>query len=241
MKRHQCYIFIAVTTLALITACGGSGSSDTVDTNNPANEPTPAGGSITLETCTPATVAVGVSRYSRVFKGCNNAGVAQYYELDECVRDDSTGLIWQGQTPAGTGLRANDQYKSNFDSTTSLQKWTGTGYVAPTTEEINDINNSIGYKNAVNASRLCGSDVWRLPTKDELLNIVKTSESPMIDNAAFPNTSQNYAWYWSSSAYEGGSYRTTAAWDVNFIKGNADADNRNINFGNHFNTVRLVR
>ena len=37
------------------------------------------------------------------------------YDKTECVRDYSTGLVWQGQTPKGTGLRANNHYKTNFD------------------------------------------------------------------------------------------------------------------------------
>jgi hypothetical protein len=162
-------------------------------TPTPTPTPTPV--------CTaPAYPATG---YSQVFKGCDATNALTYYAKDECVRDNATGLIWQGQTAAGTGLRANDQYKTNYDSTTELQKYSTTVnnvgiFVAPTQAEVDASTNSIGFKNAVNATNLCGSGAWRLPTKDELLGIVKTTEAPTIDNAWFLNTSL-YSGYWTSS------------------------------------------
>jgi hypothetical protein len=126
--------------------------------------------------CTAATV--GSTGYSLVFKGCSAANVAEYYEKTECVRDNATGLIWQGQTPAGTGLRANDQYKTNYDSTTELQKYDVS--FPGSYREVDAITNSTGFKNAVNATNVCGSGAWRMPTKDELLGIVKTTETPLL-------------------------------------------------------------
>ena len=186
---------------------------------------------------TPCTAAaIGSTGYSLVFKGCDANNVATYYDKTECVRDNATGLIWQGQTPAGTGLRANDQYKTNFDSTTELQKYNGGNPIAPTQSEVDAITNSIGFKNAVNASNLCGSAAWRLPTKDELLGIVKTSEYPTIDNAWFPNTID---WnYWTSSPYAGYAY---LVWIVNFGHGVAGYDDRGYGNGYGYVLVRLVR
>jgi len=98
--------------------------------------------------------------YSLVFKGCDANNVATYYDKTECVRQNSTGLIWQGQMPAGSGdLRANDQYKTNYDSTIELQKSNNGSPKAPTQAEIDASTNSIGFKNAVNLSNLCGSDM----------------------------------------------------------------------------------
>lgn len=90
---------------------------------------------VNVVTCTAAFI--GNTGYSLVFKACDMNNVATCYDKTECVRDNATGLIWQGQTPASTGLRANDQFKTNFDCTTALQKWSGTGavYVAPTQSE----------------------------------------------------------------------------------------------------------
>lgn len=233
MKHHQYYILIATTLLALLTACGG-GSDTQATINDPATAATPAGGTTTLvtTTCTPAPELQ--SRYSRVFKGCDSAGVALYYDLTECVRDNTTGLIWQGQTPAGSGLRANDQNKTNYDSTKALQKWNGSSYVAPTQAEIDASTNSIGFKNAVNATNLCGSSAWRMPTKDELLGIVKTSEYPTIDNAWFPNTV--YAGNWTSSPFAAGD--ASVAWYISFGSGLAYQYYRGYFYGY---PVRLVR
>ena len=66
--------------------------------------------------------------------------------------------------------------------------WNGSAYVAPTPAEVDASTNSIGFKNAVNATNLCSSGAWRIPNKVELLGLVKTTESPTIDNTWFPNT-----------------------------------------------------
>ncbi len=208
--------------------------------------PTPVPAPVPAPTPTPTPTActadpIGSTGYSLVFKGCSAANVAEYYDKTECVRDNATGLIWQGQTPAGTGLRANDQYKTNYDSTTALQKWSGdepATFRAPTAAEVNATTNSIGFKNAVNASNLCGSGAWRLPTKEELLGIVKTSEYPTIDNTWFPNTADLV--YWSGSPYAGYAH---GAWLAVFDIGLADVGYRDFGFGGHYygSLVRLVR
>lgn len=193
----------------------------------------------TTPTPTACTAApIGSTGYSLVFKGCDAANVATYYDKTECVRDNATGLIWQGQTGPGTGLRANDELKTNFDSTTALQKWNGDippTFRAPTQMEIDDITNSIGFKNAVNNTNLCGSSAWRLPTKDELLGIVKTSESPTIDNVWFPNTAGRYYWTSSHDEASGAAYAWHVGFDFGYAAGglldNYDGDD----------PVRLVR
>ena len=203
------------------------------DTPTPTPTPTPAP---TTKTC-PAH-SYGTTGYELVFKSCDTStGNNLFYDKTECVRQNSTGLIWQGQMPAGSGdLRANDQYKTNYDSTTKLQKYNGGNPIAPTQAEIDASTNSIGFKNAVNATNLCGSNAWRLPTKDELLGIVKTSESPTIDNAWFPNTAVWF--YWNASPWSGSAY---LAWVGNFFYGNAGVDYRVGEDGYGKNLVRLVR
>ena len=154
----------------------------------------------------PCTAApIDATGYSLVFKGCSAANVAEYYEKTECVRDNASGLIWQGQTPAGTGLRANNQYKTNFTSTTALQKngdfvngvFT---VVAPTQAEVDTVANSVGFTNAINASNLCGSTAWRMPAKDELLTIFKPNTYPAFDTVWFANTNTAGV-YMSSTPY----------------------------------------
>ena len=109
-------------------------------------------------------------------------------------------------------------------------------FVPPTQAEVDASTNSIGYKTAVNASNLCGSGAWRLPTKDELFGIVKTSEYPTIDNTWFPNTVDWF--YWTSSPYPG---YADYAWVVYFYNGGAGYGSRGSNdFGGGY-LVRLVR
>ena len=194
---------------------------------------------VTVAACTAA--ATGSTGYSLVFKGCSAANVAEYYDKTECVRDNATGLIWQGQTPAGTGLRANDQNKTNFDSTTALQKFAIVNnfdiFVAPTQAEVDASTNSIGFKNAVNAINLCGSGAWRLPTKDELLGIVKTTEANSIDNLWFPNTPL-YSGYRTSSPLPGYAHFD---WVVGFGVGAASVNYRDYYDTDSIYLVRLVR
>lgn len=182
-----------------------------LSTPTPTPTPVPAPVPVPAPTSTACTAAaIGSTGYSLVFKGCSAANVAEYYDKTECVRDNARGLIWQGQTPAGTGLRANDQDKTNYDSTTAPQK----NGNAPSQSEVDAITNSIGFKTAVKASNLCGSSAWRLPTKGELLSIVKSSESPSIDSSWFPNT-PIFSNYWTSSPTSNG----VGAWEVEFAYG----------------------
>jgi hypothetical protein len=209
----------------------------TVKGNSCGNTPAPAPAP-TTKTC--PTHTYGTTGYELVFKSCDiTTGNNLFYDKTECVRDNTTGLIWQGQMPAGSGhLRANDQYKSNFDSTTELQKWNGLAYVAPTQADLDAPDNSIGFKNAVNGSNLCGSGAWRLPTKDELLGIVKINPTtPMIDTDWFLNTHQ-YGRYWSATPYEGNAWN---AWVVRFDNGNAVVDGRMFGLNDLNVVVRLVR
>ena len=153
------------------------------------------------------------------------------YDKTECVKDNSTGLVWEGKNPSGSSTRASDTWYTNYDSTTSAQKRSGATYVNPTQAEIDASTNSIGYKNSVNISALCGYTDWRLPTKEELQGILASSGSPRIDTTWFPNTRASF--YWSSSPYVGYSH---GAWYVSFYDGDVANDSRGN--GNH---VRLVR
>ncbi|MEQ1534416.1 MAG: DUF1566 domain-containing protein [Burkholderiaceae bacterium] len=230
ISRHR--LALSSLALAALTACGG-GSSDPA--TPAATEAATATETAALTCIQPAYPSTG---YSQVFKGCDAANVATYYAKDECVRDNVSGLIWQGQTAAGTTIRSNDEYKTNLDSTTELQKryYTTPQFSVPTDEEVNSKGNSIGFKNAINASKLCGSGAWRLPTKDELLGIVKINKTlPSIDTDWFPNTPRN-GFYWSASPYEGYAY---FAWGVSFNYGNANYDSRVNRSDNKL--VRLVR
>jgi Protein of unknown function (DUF1566) len=190
--------------------------------------------------------AISSSGYSLVFKGCNLSNVAEYYDKTECVRENATGLIWQGQTTYGTSaLRSSSQLKFNFDDITKLQRTdlSNAGFRVPTQAEVDNENNAIGFKNAVNATNLCGGSNWRLPSTEELINIVKpvvvpANDNPTIDKNWFPNTQP---WtYWTSTPDAADDNK---AWVINFSSGIAHLSTRDCNNSAvcNFHLVRLVR
>jgi hypothetical protein len=190
--------------------------------------PTPAA-------CTAAPI--GASGYSLVFKGCDASNLATYYDKTECVRDNTTGLIWQGQTAPGTGLRANDstQWRTNYDSTSGQQDYLNPNRFPATQTKIDAITNSIGYKAAVNATNLCGSAAWRLPTVSELLSIAIPTQSPAIDTTWFPNTGVDEL-YWTSTP---DSLDSNYGVSVGFYDGLAYTSDNRAFYSWHL--VRLVR
>jgi hypothetical protein len=95
------------------------------------------------------------------------------YPLSDCVRDNVTGLIWEGKPLQGPRAVGNEY--TNLDN--------------------NAPNDASTYVKEVNASRLCGFDDWRLPTLNELYGIVHLGKQfpPLIDQVWFENTpSRNY-------------------------------------------------
>lgn len=135
------------------------------------------------------------------------------YAKTECVRDNVTGLVWEGKTNDG-GVR---------DASRAYTNW-GDGRAG----------DASAYVGQVNAIALCGYSDWRLPKVRELQSIVDygvASPWPTIDMVWFSNT-QGYV-YWSSSPYAGGA---DLAWYVDFSNGFVYDYNRNVNFH-----VRLVR
>jgi hypothetical protein len=209
--KHPSLLLSAMTTAVLLAACGGGGDAPVETTPAPvaaapSPSPTPAPAPTPTATCPPAQPASG---FGKVLKSCN-AGVAVFFDLTECVKDFSTGLTWQGQTPAGTGLRGNDKRFTNYDSTAETQKSAAASngaaiLVKPTQGDLDANTNSLGFRNGINNISLCGARNWRLPTMDEMGSILRPAESPTIDNAWFPNTSGEY---WTSTPVAGSVTRT---------------------------------
>lgn len=131
-----------------------------------------------------------------------------------CVKDNITGLVWEGK-PADGGYRDFRKTYTNY----------GDGR----------IGDASAYVAAVNAAGLCGATDWLLPTVDELQGIVNygvAAPGPSIDATWFPNTQRLS--FLSSSPYVGDANN---AWAVDFTNGHVGYINR----ANYTLPVRLVR
>jgi hypothetical protein len=119
------------------------------------------------------------------------------YAKTECVKDNITGLTWEGKTLANmSDLRSVYKTYTNFTSTDFPVKWNGSAYVNPTQADIDSGTNAVGYKNYVNSIALCGYTDWRLPEIIELTGIFITGNLAVwgLDRDWFPESSasQNY-------------------------------------------------
>lgn len=135
------------------------------------------------------------------------------YPLTSCVKDNVTGLIWEGKEASGTRAGSN-----------TYTNW-GDGRAG----------DASAYVAAVNAQALCGYTDWRLPAVDELQGVVDYSKQnswPKINTDVFVNTRSEG--YWTSSLHAGG---INAAWGVNFGSGYVGA----YGFSSNSLAIRLVR
>lgn len=187
-------------------------------TSNTANTSTTT---LAPPTCPLATI--GSTGYSLVFKTCDANNIATYYDKTECVRDNATGLIWEGKT--NTGLRASQNMYNNLDSTNLLQiaannvpSTKALPARSPTQAEIDAPDNSVGYKKNVNALGLCGSSAWRLPTRDELQTLRLPGTTTQIDLNWFPYT--NLSGYYATSTQFGS--QAERAFVIQFGAGTVD-------------------
>jgi len=131
--------------------------------------------------------------------------------LTMCVKDNITGLVWEGKETSGTRAGGNTY--------THL----GNGLA----------NDTSGHVAAANTANLCGFSDWRVPTRQELLNIVDfgRTTAPTINVSWFPNTAASK--YWS---VESNSTNSDNAWYVSFEYGHSSFDALATS-----NALRLVR
>ena len=140
-----------------------------------------------------------------------------------CVRDNVTGLVWEGKTDDGGIHDKDNTYR--WGGKTALGAGYGTYYP--------DWNTLV---DGSNTERLCGFSDWRVPTRGELQGLVHYGRTnPAIDTGYFPNTLASYFWSASPSASSSGN-----AWYFRFSIGTVNDDGYygGRNYALH---VRLVR
>ena len=161
-------------------------------------------------TVTSDSAKLTVNRYSLV---ANASG--GFYEKTECVKDNSTGLIWEGKTandPSAIvvyGQESNPTYLAAVSAarTARAGNATYTHYYGQGTDqkgpgssasaaEISDPSNSMGHVNKVNTLELCGFTDWRIPTTLELKE-PNNAWDLWHDKTWFPNTAS--IGYWTST------------------------------------------
>ena len=144
------------------------------------------------------------------------AGATQW----SCVRDNTTGLIWEIKTDDG-GLQ--DVYNTySWYEPNALVNGGDPG--SENWGDCSDIGacDTQAYVQAVNARRVCGASDWRVPSRLELQSIINGDQESgaRVDRAYFPRTSNRS--YWTSTPYAGDPAR---AWYVDFNSGAADVTN----------------
>ena len=135
-----------------------------------------------------------------------------------CVYDDVNELLWEVKTDDDDTHDKDNEYR-----------WGGAAETAAGEENVyGDWDELI---NGSNGESFCGYNDWRVPTKDELREIVVTENSPTINTDYFPNTLA--AWFWSSSP---NASSVSYAWRFSFNIGYDDNYYRSVYY-----RVRLVR
>ncbi len=175
-------------TAAILTACGGGG-----DATAPVEVPTPPSVGTPAPEPAPTPAVEPTTGYGYVTTPAGgNYGI-------QCAKDYATGLIWEGKNPNPAHPQGIGRTYTNYDNTAAAQVRVSTPTCPsctrqPTASEVSAATNTMGYRNAINSTALCGFSDWRLPTRDELAALGQIS-SKLAD---FPETSSGT--YWSSSA-----------------------------------------
>lgn len=135
-----------------------------------------------------------------------------------CVRDNTTGLIWEGKT-TDNGLHDSQHTYTWYNADDASNG----GRVGMPGDPGDTICRGVAggcdtekFVYAVNASGWCGFRDWRMPSIEELGSIVNYGRSmPAIDQAVFPNMPQP-AGFWSATPF---APEPSFAWIVVFDEG----------------------
>lgn len=130
-----------------------------------------------------------------------------------CTYDNNTGLMWEVKVNDPTHLRHQGHTYTWYDSVHNYSGNPGTASRG-TCQTVGRCDTE-KFVADVNTEGLCGHTDWRMPTLQELYNLVdRGRRNPAIDPSYFPNTPMWY--FWSASPCAGGS---DYAWVVYFYGG----------------------
>ena len=133
----------------------------------------------------------------------------------DCVKDATTGLVWEVKTH-DRGLQDANNFYSWYEKGGSSGTLSGTRNGGKCRGGISCDTQS--YVDAINEKRVCGYADWRLPSRNELMSLVggngEFGQSTTIDTRFFPSTPGD--WYWTSDTDIGDSNH---AWFVLFFNG----------------------
>lgn len=145
-----------------------------------------------------------------------------------CVKDNVTGLWWEGKTD-DSGIHDKDWtyawYMPNDPSGTD-----GHQGDSLTCQGISPCNTQALITKA-NTDHWCGRSDWRLPSIDELYGLVDfdVTSAPMIDSKYFPNTADKFHWSATTAAIQSPSTLIPPlkhAWGVGFFQGYSGASRK---------------
>jgi hypothetical protein len=175
-------------TFKVVGSVGFSGKSVIPGTGVSASQCFAAGGNALVSCTSPAAIALNPKQDGMGAANSLDFSVVDAYPLTDCVRDNKTGLIWEGKPTDGVRSFAN-RYKFN-DKIPSIN-------VGLTAVYETDVKNAL----------LCGFSDWRMPEIYELMTLVDysiafSSQAPRLSVTWFPNSKTNY---WSGTADAQGS------------------------------------
>ncbi|WP_137167880.1 Lcl C-terminal domain-containing protein [Salinimonas lutimaris] len=176
------------------------------------------------------------------FTKLNNNGDEQDADVTDfsCVRDNTTGLVWEVKT-ANSGLHGGEHTYGWFQT----EENGGSDGVQTPSQASCAISecNTRAFVTAVRTEGLCGFYDWRMPTHFELMTLMHFGREgqTMVDPTYFPFAGDAAAaplWYWTSQPGADGVIEDAAqnAWAIDFASG---VDNF-LNKGS-IARVRLVR
>lgn len=147
-----------------------------------------------------------------------------------CVRDNTTGLVWEVKSPISGVVPA-----TTLRDVQNHYIWQGaenSGDVTGTANTSCPSNQDCGlqtYVDEVNASNFCGGSNWRVPNYSELLGLIdyaKQGQGMMLDKAFFPNAPApevlGHLRYWTSQTAVDGT-GLTQAYTIDMLDGNDTA------------------